>query len=120
MRNIFVILTVFIIPDIAFASYRDGFFGFGMMVIATPILLLGLFITTHYRQRKWFYDRSFTIFYSALWFVFFALSIGVTSLVSIDNSDDESAVIIFWGLSIYYFFIILPAMLQYRNNKRHE
>jgi len=52
--------------------------------------------------------------------VFFALSIGVTSLVSIDNSDDESAVIIFWGLSIYYFFIILPAMLQYRNNKRHE
>jgi len=118
MRNILVILTVLIIPNVAFASYRDGFFAFGIMVIATPILILGLFITMYYRKKKWFLDRSFTIFYSMLWFVLFAISIGVTSLASIDGSDDLSPVIIFWGLSIYYIFIILPAAMQYRHSKR--
>jgi len=118
VRNIFVIFTTFILPNFAFASYRDGFFAFGIMVVATPILLLGLFITLHYRKKKWFYDRSFTIFYSTLWLIFFAITIGVTSSASIDGSDDLSPVIIFWGLSIYYLFIVSPAMLQYRHSKR--
>jgi hypothetical protein len=105
------------IPNFAFASYRDGFFAFGIMVIATPILFLGFFITMYYRNKKWFYDRSFTIFYSALWFVFFAISVGVTSVASADGSDDLSPIIIFWGLSIYYSIIVFPAMHQYRDSK---
>ena|GEM_PF-2599129 len=118
MRNILVILAIFIIPNVAFASYRDGFFALGIMVIATPILILGLIITMHYRKKKWFLDRSFTIFYSMLWFVLFAISIGVTSLASMDGSDDLSPFIILWGLSIYYILIILPAAMQYRHSTR--
>jgi hypothetical protein len=117
MQKIFLILIT-IIPNFAYASYKDGFFAMGIMVIATPILILGLLITMYYRNKKWFYDRSFTIFYSMLWFVFFAISMSVISLASTDSSDDVSPVVIFWGLSIYYFFIVLPALMQYRSSKR--
>jgi hypothetical protein len=120
MRNTLVLLSILVIPGFAHASYRDGFFAFGIIAVAAPILFLGIIVTVHYCNKKWFYDRSFTILYSFLWFVFFAISIVVTSMASLDGSDKESPAIIFIGLSIYYFLIVLPAALQYRNSRHNE
>lgn len=120
MLNILFLITMLLIPDFAMGSYRDGFFGFGMLVLGLPVLLIGISITVVYVNRRWFYDRTFTIFYAVIWFVVFFIFIAVTSAASVDNSDTESVKLIFWGLSTYYLFIIFPAVMQYRRNKRRE
>ena len=109
-------LLLLIVPLPAYASYRDGFFGFLIVTFAIPILLVGIFLTTKYYSKKWLVDRNFTIFYTLTWLFLTGLSIILASLYSIDGGDDESPTIIFWGFTFYYLVISIPAFLQYRNN----
>ncbi len=109
-----ILLILIIAPMPAYASYRDGFFGFLIVFIAAPVLIIGTFFTIKYYYKHWFTDRTFTIFYTVLWLLITAVSITVASLYSIDGGDKESPTIIFWGFSLYYIIIVLPAIIQYK------
>lgn len=113
-RLLFLLLLIVSLP--AYASYRDGFFGFLIVIFAIPVMLVGIFLTTKYYSRNWFADRTFTLFYTLTWLFVTVLSIMLASLYSIDGGDDESPTIIFWGFTFYFFMISIPAYVQYRNN----
>jgi len=113
-----ILLLLFLISPLpTYASYRDGFFGFLIVTYAMPIFIIGIFLTIKYYSKKWFADRKFTMFYTSIWLFITILSIILASLYSLDGGDDESPTIIFWGLSLYYLVISIPAYLQYKNNK---
>jgi len=52
MNKILISLIVLFAPAYAHASYIDGFFAFGVLVVGTPVMIIGIFLTTHYIKSK--------------------------------------------------------------------
>jgi hypothetical protein len=98
------------------ASYRDGAWGFFIILYSIPVALALAFCTLLFWGLQLFRHRWVFVLYS-LALVAAALT---AAWLSMSGNDPTSLLIVVIGESIFLILLLLPGVLQYSRSRRPE
>jgi hypothetical protein len=110
------ILATLAVSAPADASYRDGAWGFFIILYSIPVALAAAFCTLLFWGLELFRRRWVFVLYSV---ALIAAALTAAGL-SMSGNDPTSLLIVMIGESVFLIALLLPAVLQYSRSRRPD